>query len=369
MVDMPTQAVKDRPSGELAETQPPSNRKRWAALLLGVLLSILLPLLAFQGIDLSVSWQLAISCRLPELLAAGGCFLVTLWLRAWRWQALLAGRKRVGVRSCLSSTCVGFLANNILPFRLGELVRVRSLRQLEGVSAAALLGSVAVERILDLLALILMLGGYLVLVSAGPHQAELAFAGWLALGATVAVALVLVLGYLRREWLRACVAGPLSRLSPKLGERVGDVAVRFCEGLKVFASVRQVGLVTALSFGVWGISVLTCYFVGRGLGLQLAPEHYVVVVFMTAFGAVIPAAPGAVGTYHGFARLGLYLVAVHSGEVALAFAAVLHALEWVLVNVTGIYFLARDRLQILAPKRQSESPPSSPNLVLQPAAV
>ncbi len=358
MAQIATEAVRGGPDGDGTDAYPQSNRKRWAALVLGIALGVVLPVLAFQGVDVSESWHRAMSCRGSDLMLAGFCFLATLWLRAWRWQVLLEGRRRVRAGSCLSATCVGFLANNVLPFRLGELVRVRSLRQLEGVSAAALLGSVAIERVLDLLALVLMLAGYLVLVSAGPHAAELALAGWVALAITLALASVLALGYWRRHWLRACVAGPLSLVSARLADRAADIALRFCEGLKVFASVRQVVQVGILSLGVWGVSVGTCWFVGRGLGLDLAPEHYVVVVFMTAFGAVVPAAPGAVGTYHGFARLGLYLVAVHSGEVALAFAAVLHALEWVLVNATGLWFLARDRLRLLAPKVQTTALPA-----------
>jgi uncharacterized membrane protein YbhN (UPF0104 family) len=232
---------------------------------------------------------------------------------------------------------------------------VRSLRQLEGIRAARVLGTVAVERVLDILTLVLLLGAYLALAAGGRHRAELLIAGQVALGFAAGVALVLALGYWRREWLQRLVGTPLSWVSPKLGERAAGMAGRFFEGLQVFASLRQVFLVVASSAVVWGLSVVTCYFVGQALGLGLAAGHYVVVVFTVAFGAVIPAAPGAVGTYHGFARLGLYLVAVQSGEAALAFAVVLHALEWVLVNVTGAYFLFADRLQVLSPRR-TEAP-------------
>jgi uncharacterized protein (TIRG00374 family) len=321
------------------------------ALAVGVALSIALPLLAFRGIDFGESWRLALGCRAPELALAGGSFLVTLWLRAWRWRYLLAAQGRTRIRSCLSATCVGFLANNILPFRLGELVRVRSLRQLEGIRAAKVLGTVAVERVLDILTLVFMLGAYLALTAGGQRQAELVVAGQIALGLAAGLTVVLALGYWRRQWLQKLVAAPLSWLSPRLGERAGALTGRFLEGLQVFVSGRQILAVAALSVAVWGGSVFSCYLVGEALGLGLAAEHYVVVVFTVAFGAVIPAAPGSVGTYHGFARLGLYLVAVQSGEAALAFAVVLHALEWVLVNVTGAYFLYRDRLQVMAAER------------------
>jgi uncharacterized protein (TIRG00374 family) len=332
-----------------------SGRKKWAALAAGIVLSVALPLLAFRGIDLSESWRLALNCRVPELLLAGAASLACLGLRAWRLRHLLAAQGEVRLRACLSATCVGYMANNVLPFRLGELVRVRSLRQLSGIRAAKVLGTVAVERVLDILVLVFMLGLYLAFTAGTGHRAELLVAGQVALALAVGPALLLALGYWRRQWLQRLVAAPLSWISPRLGERAAGLAGRFLEGLQVFASGRQVVLVVLSSAAVWGVAVFSCYCVGQALGLGLAPEHYVVVVFTTAFGGVIPAAPGAVGTYHGFARLGLYLVAVQSAEAALAFAVVEHALEWVLVNVSGAYFLYADRLQMMAPRARPEA--------------
>jgi uncharacterized membrane protein YbhN (UPF0104 family) len=135
------------------------------------------------------------------------------------------------------------------------------------------------------------------------------------------------------------------------------VAGSVLQGLHIFASWRQVGQVVAYSCLLWGASVLQYYYVGQSLGLGLEPADYMVVVFATAFGAIIPAAPGAVGTFHGFARLGLYLVAVRSGETALAYAAVLHLVEWLLINAAGVYFLMRDRLTLLS--AAPERPPSA----------
>ncbi len=352
------QADGPRSAGLTEDGVPPlrRGRKRWIALVLGLVLSIVLPILAFQGIDLAESWSLALSCRGSELFLAGFCFLVTLWLRAWRWRYLLAAQQDVPVRSCMSATCVGFFANNVLPFRLGELVRVRSLRQLEGISAATVLGTVAVERIFDILALVFMLGGYLVLTAAGQHTPELIVAGQIALIGGAVLSVGLAVGYWRRRWLQRLIATPLAWVKPSLADKASGLAGRFLAGLQVFASTRQVLQVIVLSAAVWGVSVFSCYYVGQGLGLGLRPEHYVVVVFTVAFGAVIPAAPGAVGTYHGFARLGLYLVAVQSGEAALAFAAVLHAMEWVLVTIAGLFFLGRDRLQLVAPARPRVEP-------------
>ncbi len=344
----------------------PRARTKWKALAIGLLLSVLLPLLAFQGVDVSQSWELIRLCLGWELALGGFFFLITLGVRAWRWKYLLAAQQTVGMRSCLSATCVGLMANNILPFRLGDLVRVSALRHLEGGSGARVLATVAVERILDILTLVLFLGAYLAFAALSPEgkgwgegvrQGELLVAGFLALGGGLAITLVLIAGYWRRQWVQRLVAVPVGWISPRLGQHAGCLTGRFLEGLHVIASPRQVMQVLVLSLALWGAAVLSYYFVGQAVGLNLPVSAYMVVVFATAFGAIIPAAPGAVGTFHGFARLGLYLVAVHSGEQALAFAAVLHATEWLLTNVAGLYFLARDRLNLTSyPRRLEDSP-------------
>ena len=107
-------SLEAEPPAETSGITPAgSSRSKWVALAAGVLLSVVLPVLAFQGIDLAQSWRLVLSCSLPELLLAGGFFLVALWARAWRWRFLLAALGQARVRSCLSATCVGSWSHSL----------------------------------------------------------------------------------------------------------------------------------------------------------------------------------------------------------------------------------------------------------------
>jgi uncharacterized protein (TIRG00374 family) len=325
-------------------------RKRWPALLAGLALSLLLPILAFQGVNLRQSWAIIVGCRVPQLFLAICFFLGTLAFRSWRWRCLLAAQQPVSFRSCVSATCVGFLANNILPFKLGDLVRVGVLRQLEGANGARVLGTLVVERVLDVLSLVGVLAAYLAFAGGGEHRIELLTAGCLAL-AGGAVLLVLLLGSYRwRRGLQHLIARPFGCVSAALAAKVEELSGGVFDGLQVFASPRQVLQVVLLSAALWGASMAEYYWVGQSLGLAVPPQRFSVVLFTAAFGAIIPAAPGAVGTFHSFARLGLYLVGVSSGEEALAFAAVLHAEEWMLLNLCGFCFLIRDRVALLMPQ-------------------
>jgi uncharacterized protein (TIRG00374 family) len=337
-----------QPAPEEGQARKGWSRKRWAALVIGVALSIALPVLAFQGIDVWETLNLILASDGAYLALGGLFFVLTLGFRSWRWRFLLAAQQDVGLRSCLSATCVGLMANNVLPFRLGDLVRVGALHQLERTCAARVLGTIAVERILEIFTLVFFLGTYLAFAPAGPHQVELMTAGCLALAGGLLLILVMAVGSWRRRWVQQVFAAPAGWVSPRLGARVAALVGRFIEGVQVFSSPGQMVRVIGLSICLWGASISSYFCVGQALGIALPLPAYAVVVFTTCLGAVVPAAPGAVGTYHSFARMGLYLVGLYSSEEALAFAVLLHALEWTLTNVAGLYFLGRDRLQLTA---------------------
>jgi uncharacterized protein (TIRG00374 family) len=326
-----------------------------------VILSVILPVLAFQGVNLAQSWETVLQCQGQYLLVGGGFFMLTLAVRSWRWHRMLAVHQPLAYRACLSATCVGYLANNVLPLRLSDLVRVGALRQLTGVSGSRSLGTVVIERVLDILTLDVFLGVYLILAAGGEHRSELLTAAGLALAGGLALVVVLALGYRWRHWFAWLAGAPVGCLHPSLGKRVSQMMGLILEGFQVFASPLQALRLLAMSAGLWGAAVGSYACVGAALHLGLGPLDFMVVVFAGAMGAIIPAAPGAVGTFHGFARLGLYLVGVHSAEQALAFAAVLHAWEWMLINVTGLYFLVADRLSLAASAsaEEKEAAPST----------
>jgi uncharacterized protein (TIRG00374 family) len=330
-----------------------------------VALSVIVAVLAFRGVDVVESWNLALQCRGWELALGGLFFLASVYVRAWRLQVLVSAHQPVRVRSCMSATCVGFMTNNVLPFRLGDLVRVGVLRQLEGVSGGRVLGTVAVERVIDILSLVLVLGGYLALAPRAPR--ELVLAGWIALAVGGVLTAVLLVGYWRRQWLQRAVAAPVGWVSPRLAERVGGLTGHFFEGLQVFRSPLQIFHLLWLSAALWATAVVCFWFVGQSLGLQVSAGDYVVVVFATVLAGIIPAAPGSVGTFHAGAALGLALVGMRNAEAALAYAAVLHALEWVLINVAGLYYLATDRVSLLTSARADDAAGGAPVEDPQPA--
>ena len=87
-----------------------------------------------------------------------GLTLFSFWVRALRWRSLLSGGRTASLDSLYSATMIGFMANNVLPFRLGEFVRAWALARREKCSTTMVLATVVVERVVDMLDLLAILG-------------------------------------------------------------------------------------------------------------------------------------------------------------------------------------------------------------------
>ena len=115
-----------------------------------IALSALFLYLAFRGKDISQLWKSLVDVHWSwfVILFVGSAFSHV--LRAWRWKYLLYPIKRdVTLRNAFSATMIGYLINNVVP-RLGEFIRPYALKKLEGVSRSATMGTIVLERILDM---------------------------------------------------------------------------------------------------------------------------------------------------------------------------------------------------------------------------
>ena len=121
---------------------------------IGILVSIACLFLVLRGVDLGRTADLLGGARPAWLLLAVAGILADLFFRALRWQILVAPIRRVPLRRLSAYMLVGYLANNVLPARLGELVRSHYLGDREGISRSATLGTVVVERVVDTVVLV-----------------------------------------------------------------------------------------------------------------------------------------------------------------------------------------------------------------------
>ena len=266
-------------------------------------------------------------------------------IRALRWHVLLRPvLPTSSLRNRFAAVNIGFMANNLLPARIGEFARAYALSRVEPVRMSAALGSLVVERLLDALVLL----GFLLVAMASPAFPAAADLGS-GLLATAVVAVVVAVPVLMLVLL-ALIAFP--RGAVRLAERVAArlpagydrpvVAAleAFLGSLGVLRSPRLLALALLWSIGFWlwhGLSFwlgMLAFDIEAGLVAAYFTEAVV------GFGVAVPAAPGFFGTFHASAGWALSVFGVPDAR-ALAFAYGYHLGGFIPVTVIGLYYAGR----------------------------
>ena len=280
-------------------------------------------------------------------------FLVvfSMYQRALRWQYMLLPIKRVKYDSLLASTCVGFMANNVLPARLGEFVRAYSLsNQDKEISKSASMATIFVERmVFDLAALLLIFGA--VIVFSSLPLTEVDIGRDLEQGTYVAVAAVAAgLAFVLFLAIKPVVAGnvlvtSLFFLPTGFKSRIREIVLRFADGLAFMKEWKNVFWVGFHTMWIWIFLGLSNYFVFLAFDFNLpVSASYVMLVIVSIF-IFIPSSPGFVGVYHYSVAVTLALYAIPKEEAG-AFALVLHAAQYLPITAMGFYFLKKKHLSL-----------------------
>src|SRR5688572_21745484 len=125
------------------------NWKRWLVLALGFAISGVFIYLALRGLNLQAVWQDIQSAQYGWLIPGVGVYFIAVWARTWRWHYLLRPIKRIPLRSLFPVVVIGYMGNNVYPFRAGEVIRAYVLKRNHDVSISASLATIIVERIFD----------------------------------------------------------------------------------------------------------------------------------------------------------------------------------------------------------------------------
>lgn len=328
-----------------------SNWRFWV----GLIVSVVALALLVVSVDRGQLWLALQSANYLYLIPAVAVYFVGQWLRAWRWQYLLAPVAQISVNRLFAVVNIGYMANNLLPARLGELVRAVYLAQREKeVSAPAALATLSVERLYDGLTLlaigavttpILLAAGRLF---AGEGAAYRATAILLAVGVmagfVAALAVFTTLAVNQRAVDRLLA---ITRLLPlRFRPLATTLILGFVEGLATLNSPRKHATLFLRSFPVWlaeaGVYLiiaysfnLDAYFASAGM---LTIGILLVMVTSNLITA-IPATVGGIGTFEAVATVTLIGMGIVD-ETAIAYSVAIHLLAlWLPVSIVGLALL------------------------------
>jgi uncharacterized protein (TIRG00374 family) len=309
-----------------------------------VALAVLLLALFFRGTDWAEIRGALLSAQLSLILWSLAAIMVTYVIRALRWQILLSPLGRPGLWNCFSATVIGFMVNFLLFGRLGEIARPYLLARREGFSASAAFATILLERVLDLVTVVLFVG-FSLLLRAGRSEAQEGV-GSLELGGLLGlVAAVLGLGSM---FLFARYPDASLRFSKRLLSHVprgfADRALSFLEtfrsGLGVLVDGSGLVKTALMSVALW-LSICLSFWLGaRAFGVEFDfVDTFLVIGFLTV-GVAVPT-PGAIGGYHVMCALALTTLFGTEASLAKAVALVSHAISFVPVTILGIFLFAK----------------------------
>jgi glycosyltransferase 2 family protein len=282
---------------------------------IGLLVGGLFLLASLRSVDLASALQVAAGARPAYLLLAVAASFAFMLVKSWRWCLLLSPITKLRTLSVLPAVYTGTAANLIIS-HAGEVARAALLAQRHGLSTSALLGSIAVERLFDIVAVLMYCG---LLVVATDHLAPVvASASYVAI-ALVAFAMALaLLGLHYTEESLRLAQRLLGFLSPSWQARILKQLRAAITGLSALREARKLLGVIVQSLLQWGCILIAIHASVRSLGLTPEPISSVAVLVLMVVGLSLPAAPVHVGTTQLGFTIGLAAFAVTAPQ---AFAA------------------------------------------------
>ena len=257
---------------------------------LGIAISVIAIWILIQSVDIAAAFDVLRTAS-PAWIAV---MLVTTTIdvgaRGARWRALLAPIAPLPYRRVLGYTYIGYLANNVLPARLGELYRSHALGEGEDVSRTTVLGTVVVERVVDTVMVVAIAALAVVVLSVRGVMSSAVLLG-------VAFVSLLVIGLgLGMAAHRLPGAARVTEIIARW-PRVLELARRLREGLAVAGRPRT--LVAALAFSAlaWAASTGTFLAAGQAVGVELSLAQAALLTSGVALVTIVPSGPGYVGTF------------------------------------------------------------------------
>ncbi|MCX6556097.1 MAG: lysylphosphatidylglycerol synthase transmembrane domain-containing protein [Candidatus Aminicenantes bacterium] len=320
-------------------------KKNWK-MLAGIALSVLFIFLAFRQVDFSQMGRAFASADYWLLVPILAVIFLGLLLRAWRWQYLLAPIRLVPLPGLFASLVIGYMANTFLPAHLGEVIRAYHARKKTGIAASAVFATIVVERLLDIFALLLLMGLALVVFP---------FPGWVQKSGAIMLVLVVVLFTLlllmkkyRRQTM--AVSGRLTSFLPAaVSAKVNELLDQFLNGIVPLKAAGLYPLVGVLSIAIWDCYAITfqlLFIAFHFVNLYHLPwTAALVALVITTISVVVPSSPGYIGSYHFLCQLSLGLFAIPKGP-ALSYAFVLHGMNIFPVFFLGLFILSREKISL-----------------------
>lgn len=310
---------------------------------LGIGISVVFLYLALRGQHFGRLWTALREATYLWLIPAILCYFLGVAIRTVRWHVLLRTTKAIPVRRLWPVIVIGYMANNVLPLRAGELVRTYVLSEREKVSRSATLATIVIERVFDGLTMLsfIVFAALFIDINARVRQLMLV-AALLFLGGLAVFFLIAFAGAWRARLLRPVFA----RLPHAITARVEGLIVEFVTGLGSLRRATDTGLIALTSIGAWTAEAMMYTLVARAFGLDLSPAAAMLTTGVANLFTLVPSSPGYIGPFEAGTLLVVQQILRLPIEASGAFALVLHAALYFPVTAWGLYYWWHQHLSL-----------------------
>jgi uncharacterized protein (TIRG00374 family) len=314
---------------------------KWLVVGLGLLISLIFLWFAFRNLNPAAVWAQIQHVNMAWLIVAAVWYFLGVTLISLRWQFLLRSIKPVSLGALIPLVAIGYMGNNVYPFRSGEILRVLLLQRNYQVPVTRAATTVIVERVFDGIVMLTFIVVSLLFVDI--QAVEIKRVAMVAAPIFLTAVVVFFVLATRPDVLRR-ILHLLGHILPgrihRLMTRLADEVIGGLQGLR---SPADLAGAVIFSFASWMVEASVYWIVSFAFGLGVSYPVMLLTVGVVNLAGLIPASPGQIGVFEFFVSLVLIAVGVADTE-AHAYALVVHIVIWLPVTLAGFLFLVRQGL-------------------------
>ncbi|MDD2540660.1 MAG: lysylphosphatidylglycerol synthase transmembrane domain-containing protein [Desulfuromonadaceae bacterium] len=309
---------------------------------IGIAVSLFFMVLLFNKIDFRLLGAALRSADYRYVFLAVCSTFFSYFLRALRWRYLLIPEKLIPLTSLYPATIIGYMANNLLPARLGEVVRAYTLAHQEQLETPAVFASLVIDRLFDgfTVLLLLLVTLFTIQFPAGMEDAALA----LRAGGTFMFlfygGVIIFLYLLKRQTMRTLsIVGYVMKPFPaRVSDKLIPLLGSFIGGIRLSQRLGHIAALVATSAAIWLFCLLSVDLTLLSFNIHLPITAAMFILILLAITVMVPAAPGFIGTYHYACYKALSVFGV-AKTASVSIALVMHGTGFFPVIIVGLYYL------------------------------
>ncbi len=322
--------------------------------IIGLVITVFFMVIFFYTAGLEEVFSTINNVKLIFLIPSILLYFISLFIRTLRWQYILDSVLKIRTWTLFKAITIGYSANNILPVRLGELIRLYYVAKISNIPKSTTLGTIITERLMDALTLIACVAFTLIgFILIGIIEFNKLFTieniiiSTLVVGSVTILLIFFILIWLTKDpkIIEIIIKSIFARLSQTNLDKILNIYNYFLKGLEVLASFKKLSYIFFISFAIWIFEFLLAYILVISLGIENFKYEPMILFFILCLSisvanlaTSVPLTQGGIGPFELSGSLILIMFGIDAAYAG-AFIILLHALLLIPVTLVGLIFL------------------------------